>query len=68
MFNIVQETTSIVAGFGAVARRQGCRNALSTGTAISPDILMHPKMQGKQQFQNLQSTILTMTTGPHKEA
>jgi hypothetical protein len=67
MFNVVQEITSTVAGFVAVARRQGYRNALSTGT-ISPDIFQHPQMQGKQLRQNLQSTILTMTAGPYKEA
>jgi hypothetical protein len=67
MFKVVQEITSTVAGFVAVARRQGYRNALSNGT-ISPDIFQHPQMQGKQLRQNLQSTILTMTTGPYKEA
>ncbi len=37
MFNVFQEITSTIAGFVAVARRQGYRNALSTGT-ISPEI------------------------------
>ncbi|KAI2502457.1 hypothetical protein MHU86_12033 [Fragilaria crotonensis] len=67
MFNVFQEITSTIAGFVAVARRQGYRNAVSTGT-ISPEIFKHPQMQGTQLRQNLQSTILTMTAGPYKEA
>ncbi len=67
MFNVVQEITSTVAGFVAVARRQVYRNALSNGT-ISPDIFQHPQMQGKQLCQNLQRTILTMTAGSYKES
>ena len=67
MFNVVQEITSTITGFVAVARRQGYRNALNTGT-ISPDIFQHPKMQGNQLRQNLHSTILTMLAGPYKEA
>ncbi|KAI2496611.1 hypothetical protein MHU86_17870 [Fragilaria crotonensis] len=67
MFNVVQDLTSTVAGFVAIARRPGYHEALSTGT-ISPDIFTFPQLQGKQLRLNLQSTILTMLAGPYKEA
>ena len=67
MFNVFKVITLTITGFVAVACRQGYGNALSTG-AILPEIFKHPQMRGTQQRQNLQSTILTMTAGPCKEA
>jgi hypothetical protein len=66
-FNVLQDIQSTIAGFVAVARRPGYKNALMDGLPVSPEIFTNAKTQGERLRHNLQTTILTMAAGQYKE-
>lgn len=66
-FNVLQDIQSTIAGFVAVARRPGYKNALMDGLPISPEIFTNAKTQGERLRHNLQTAILTMAAGQYKE-
>jgi hypothetical protein len=66
-FNVFQDIQSTIAGFVAEARKQGYKEAIMEGRAISPLIFQLPMHQGAELRKNLQGTVLMMQAGPYKE-
>ena len=64
MFNVVQEITSTIAGFVAVARNSKYKQALKEGSPISPSIFKFAKEQETNLRTNLRGTIITIQAGP----
>ena len=61
MFNVIQESTSNIAGFVAVARNSKYKKAIEEGARpISPDIFKFAKEQGTNLRSGLRNIILTM--------
>ena len=68
MFNVIQEITSNIAGFVAVARNSKYKKAIEEGAPISPDILKFAKEQGTNLRSVLRSIILTMQADRYSTA
>ena len=49
-FNVLQDIQSTIAGFVAVARRPGYKNAVMNGLPISPEIFTNAKTQGESDL------------------
>ena len=68
LFNVVQDLQSVIAGFVNEARKQGYKNLVSTGTAISSKIFADALLQAKHIITNLTSTVLSGGAGMYKES
>jgi hypothetical protein len=63
LFNVVREIQSTIVGFVNEARKQGYKNLVSTGTAISKLIFSDAQLQSKHILTNFTSTVLTVGAG-----
>jgi hypothetical protein len=68
LFNVVQDLQTIIAGFVSKARKQSYQVLVEEGAKISSLIFADASLHANAIRQNLQVTILQMTTGPYKES
>ena len=68
LFNVIQDIQSVIAGFVSEARKQGYKDLLSTGTAMSSLIFTNAQLQATVLRNNFQSAVVSMSAGTYKDS